>query len=102
MTRFLAGALASFLLLTGAFLLWQSRAERSPGLPPAPPRRQASILAAAQPMPALEAPEASPKSREEKRFTRADKDILPYCGSKVSPRLMPICLARTRSTLAKS
>ena len=73
MTRFIAGAVASFLLLTGAFLLWQGRAEQGPGLPGAPPPQSGSILKAAQPAP-LEAPEASPKSREEKRFSRADKD----------------------------
>ena len=37
MARFLAGAAACFLLLTGAFLLWQGRAEEPPVLPPAPP-----------------------------------------------------------------
>lgn len=73
MTRFIAGALATFLLLTGAFLLWQGRAEQGSALPAAPPPRPASILRAAQPAP-LQAPEASPKSREEKRFSRADKD----------------------------
>ena len=57
--------------MTGAFLIWQSRAERAPGLPALPPRDRASLLAAPQP---LEAPEASAKSREEKRFSRADKD----------------------------
>ncbi len=72
MTRFLAGAAACFLLLTGAFLLWQGRAAQGPALPPPPPRAQ-SILTSAQQAP-LEAPEASPKSREEKRFSRADKD----------------------------
>ncbi len=73
MTRFLAGAIASFLMLTGAFLLWQGRAEQGPALPAAPPPRATSIFATAKPAP-LEAPEASPKSREEKRFSRADKD----------------------------
>lgn len=73
MTRFLAGAAACFLLLTGAFLLWQGRAEQGPALPPAPSPRAQSIFGTAQPAP-LEAPEASPKSREEKRFSRADKD----------------------------
>jgi hypothetical protein len=72
-TRFLAGAIASFLMLTGAFLLWQSRAEQAPGLPAAPEPRAPMILAQPQPE-VLEAPEASPKSREEKRFSRADKD----------------------------
>lgn len=71
MARFLAGAAACFLLLTGAFLIWQSGAAQSPALPKAPPARQAGpIITTAQ----FEAPEASPKSREEKRFSRADKD----------------------------
>lgn len=73
MARFLAGAAACFLLLTGAFLFWQSRAAQTPLLPEAPPARMPSpSLIAQSPMPA--APEATPKSREEKRFSRADKD----------------------------
>jgi hypothetical protein len=68
--RFLAGAAACFLLLTGAFFLWQSRAEQSP-LPAAPPPRAASPVMATAP---LEAPQASPKSREQRRFSRADKN----------------------------
>ena len=71
MVRFLAGAAACFLLLTGAFLMWQSRAEQAPGLPPAPAPRPASLLSPGAP---LQAPEADPKSREERRFSRADKD----------------------------
>jgi hypothetical protein len=71
MARFLAGAAACFLLLTGAFMLWQSRAERSPSLPPAPPPRSASGSTLG-PQAALDAPEADPKSREERRFSRAD------------------------------
>ena len=71
MLRFLAGAAASFLLMTGAFLIWQGRAQTSPGLPPAPPPRSATPSMARAP---LQAPEASPKSREERRFSRADKD----------------------------
>jgi EF hand len=71
MVRFLAGAAACFLLVTGAFLLWQSRAEPGPSLPAAPRPRPASLLAPSAP---LQAPEADPKSREEKRFSRADKD----------------------------
>jgi len=70
--RFLAGAAACFLLLTGAFLVWQSRAERSSGLPAAPAARAASdSLFGGTP---LEAPEASAKTREEKRFSRYDKN----------------------------
>jgi len=72
LARFFAGAAACFLLLTGAFLFWQSRAAEAPQLPPAPPARMASsgVLAPNLPVP----PEASVKSREEKRFSRADKD----------------------------
>ena len=73
MLRFLAGAAACFLMMTGAFLIWQSRA--SPGsLPPPPPPRAegaSSLLTGQAP---LQAPEATPKSREERRFSRADKD----------------------------
>ena len=70
--RFLAGALASILMMTGAFLLWQSRAEQGPQLPEAPPASSApSMIVDKEP---LQAPEAPPKNREEKRFDRADKD----------------------------
>ena len=73
MIRFLAGAASAFLLLTGAFLIWQSRAEHAPTLPGAPPARaaSASLFAASA---TLTAPEATPKTREEKRFSRADKN----------------------------
>lgn len=71
MARFLAGALASFLMLTGAFLFLQGRAEDGPKLPPAPAK-------AAQPSMIVQMPEtppaATPKSREAKRFDRADRD----------------------------
>ena len=70
MARFLAGAAACFLLLTGAFLFWQSRAAQPSQLPPPPPARTASPGLLQLP----QAPEASAKSREEKRFSRADKD----------------------------
>src|SRR5438105_7868210 len=72
MGRFLAGAAACFLLLTGAFLLWQSRAQ-GPRLPnaPAPRSAMASLFGSAEP---LQAPEASAKTREERRFSRADKN----------------------------
>jgi hypothetical protein len=71
--RFLAGVAASLLLVTGAFLMWQSHAEQGPRLPPAPQPRaaSASLFRAGAP---LRAPEASPESREEKRFSRADRN----------------------------
>jgi len=70
LARFLAGAAVCFMLLTGAFLLWQSRAERGPDLPAAPPPRLAGGPLGSP----LQAPEASAKNREEKRFSRADKN----------------------------
>jgi hypothetical protein len=73
MARFLAGAAACFLLLTGAFLLWQSHAAQRSILPSAPPARSGQPFMVAQGT-ALEAPEASPASREAKRFSRADKN----------------------------
>jgi hypothetical protein len=72
--RFLAGAAACFLLMTGAFMLWQGRAqESSKPLPEAPPPRTAPP-AMVMPTQVPTAPEATPKSREQKRFGRADKD----------------------------
>src|SRR5690349_8389025 len=73
MARFLAGAAACFLLLTGAFLFWQPSAAENPALPDAPAARApgASLFDASQ---QLQAPESSQKSREEKRFSRADKN----------------------------
>jgi hypothetical protein len=75
MWRFFAGVAACFLMMTGAFLMWQSKAQ-GPVLPDAP-----ADEAKAAPMVALPAglqvrkpPVASDKSREEKRFARADKD----------------------------
>ena len=73
MWRYLAGAAACFLMMSGVFLMWQGRAERTAQLPPAPPPRTEQP-AMVMPAKRLEAPEASPKSREEKRFSRADKD----------------------------
>jgi hypothetical protein len=73
MARFLAGAAACFLFLTGAFLLWQGQAQEAPLLPDAPEARAGTpsmVVQGAVPR----APEATPKSREEKRFSRADKD----------------------------
>ena len=72
MARFLAGAAACFLLLTGAFFFWQSWAAPNSSLPaaPAPRTANAAFFNGSQ----LNAPEASPASRQQKRFSRADKN----------------------------
>lgn len=73
MLRFFAGVAVCFLLMTGAFLLWQSHAEHTTSLPPAPEGRSyvSSLFGSDAP---LQAPEASEKTREEKRFSRYDKN----------------------------
>jgi hypothetical protein len=76
MWRFLAGAAAAFLLMTGAFLLLQLRAEHSgtpQGSKPAP-LTVSSWFGGGGGDPPLHAPEASEKTREEKRFSRYDKN----------------------------
>ena len=70
-TRMIAGALACFLMITGAFLLWQGRAQSGPVLPAPPAKTSSPAILAAKP---LEAPHATAKSREQKRFSRADRD----------------------------
>ena len=73
MGRFLAGVASCLLFVTGAILLYQSKASE-PGVPAAPAPR----LAAAAPSIRLatigQAPEADPVSKEQKRFARADKN----------------------------
>ena len=74
MGRFLAGAAACLLLVTGAFLIWQGRAQ-GPVMPNAPPPR--AFDANAAPINLARIPHAlsaDPASKEQKRFARADKD----------------------------
>ena len=70
MARWVAGIAAVLLFITGGIFAMSGKAEE-PSLPPAPQPR----LAAAVPLSAIpQAPEADPKSKEEKRFARADKN----------------------------
>ncbi|HEU4957183.1 MAG TPA: EF-hand domain-containing protein [Sphingomicrobium sp.] len=71
MARWLAGIAAILLFITGTVLALQGRAEE-PALPPAPLPRQAVLPGQLSPTPA--APEADPKSKEQKRFDRTDKN----------------------------
>jgi len=73
MARILAGVTAFFLLLTGAVLIWQGRAEE-PTIPSAPHPRLAAIPGPMTLSAIPAAPVADAKSKEEKRFARADKD----------------------------
>ncbi|HEV2044241.1 MAG TPA: EF-hand domain-containing protein [Sphingomicrobium sp.] len=59
--------------MTGTVLIWQSRAE-GPAMPAAPTPRLASAMAPINLARIPGAPSADPKTKEEKRFARADKD----------------------------
>ncbi len=73
MPRFLAGAAAALLLVTGIFFIWQGRAQQPEVLSaPPPPMVQMQPGQTLAPIPV--APSADPKNKEEKRFGRADKD----------------------------
>jgi hypothetical protein len=75
MWRYLAGAAAAFVLMTGVFLIWQSRAAHSGGGNEVTAEQQSSgssfFGGGGEP---LRAPEASAKTREQKRFSRYDKN----------------------------
>ena len=70
MARYLAGLASCLLVIVGAVLFRQARADKAEAVPmPPPPKASPSALA---PLP--DPPEATPQSREHKRFARADKD----------------------------
>ena len=69
MTRYLAVLASCLLLIIGAVLLLQGQPDKAQAVPlPPPPQTAGNLTPLPQP------PEATPKSREEKRFARADKD----------------------------
>ncbi len=80
MNRFVAGSVSALLLVAAGLFWWQSRAageqkaEPVQAYAPAPiepvPEGDADAMGEAPPMPA----EASPLSREERRFARYDRD----------------------------
>lgn len=67
--RYVAGLASCLLLIIGAVLLWQGKADQAQAVPMPPPAKGSAL---AGPLP--EPPEATPKSREQKRFARADRD----------------------------
>ena len=72
MARILAGLASGLLLIVGAVLLWQGRPDKVEALAAPPAAAATPAMLPAQPLP--DPPEATPKSREQKRFARADKD----------------------------
>lgn len=73
MARWLAGIAALLFIATGSFLAFAGSAEE-PKTPPAPEPRQPASSGQLPLSPIPEAPEADPKSKEERRFARADKN----------------------------
>ncbi len=75
MGRILASIAACLLLVTGAVMFWQGRAQTPSLAPPPEPRFAAAATATSAVLqPIGQAPSADPKSKEEKRFARVDKN----------------------------
>ncbi|MGD3461567.1 hypothetical protein QT428_22390, partial [Xanthomonas citri pv. citri] len=70
MWRFLAGMAATLVLVSAGLFLWNARADRASPIPAAP---QAALSADSE-VDLAPPPAASEKTREEKRFSRYDKD----------------------------
>lgn len=70
MLKFLSGVGSTLLLVTAGFFFWKGRAEEERALPPAPAPRLLQLKAGDLPQPAA----TEERSKEEKRFSRADKD----------------------------
>jgi len=70
MWRYLAGAVAAMLAMTAGLFVWRAQADRGPVLPAAPTVASAPLGLADLAAP----PEASERTREQKRFARYDRD----------------------------
>lgn len=73
MWRYLAGGVAALLMIGAGWLLVGSRAQQEAGLPSAPRQFAAQARTGDAALPDT-VPEATAKTREEKRFGRYDKD----------------------------
>jgi hypothetical protein len=73
MLRFLAGVVSALLLVGAGFFIWKSRAGQETNIPTAP-KAAAYAGSILRPQDLPEPPAASEKTKEEKRFARADKD----------------------------
>ncbi len=69
MWRFLAGAMSALLLMAAGVVIWRSQADAVQLVPPPPVAEDAPA-----PFYDTSVPEAGEKTREQKRFSRYDKD----------------------------
>ena len=74
MLRFFAGVMSALFLVAAGFFIWKSQAGQEDLIPAAPEPRPYSGLLASPAAKPLDPPAASEKTKEEKRFARADKD----------------------------
>ena len=75
MLRYLAGVVSALLLVAGGLFLFRSNAAPERPVPSPPEVQQGLAMNADLPQEAVDPlPEASPRSREQKRFDRYDKD----------------------------
>ena len=73
MWRYLAGGVAVIALIVAGFMVFSGKARPGPLLPPQPVSQAGGAAVANDPLPNA-APEATDKTREQKRFDRYDKD----------------------------
>jgi hypothetical protein len=73
MWRYLAGGAALIALIAAGFMVFSGKARPGPLLPPQPMAQVSGGTVASDPLPDA-APEATDKTREQKRFDRYDKD----------------------------
>ncbi len=71
MIRVAAGSVSALLLIAALFFIWRSRADADDPIPPSPPPGQYRALTGPAP---AGPPAATEKSKEERRFARADRN----------------------------
>jgi EF hand len=71
MGRFLSGVASALFLATAGFFIWQAQADKASPIPPPPADAASAPLGLADLAPP---PQASERTREQKRFARYDKD----------------------------
>lgn len=74
MLRFFAGVVSTLLLVAAGLFIWKSQAEAEAVIPPAPAARSYAGSFLQPERVSEDPPAASEKTKEQKRFGRADKD----------------------------